>query len=65
MEKFGFEFIDEVSNKYAESGGAETATLGEPTQDINSLMFLDIWVENLKSDGVDASVELVSHKIFL
>jgi len=45
MGTFSLEFVDEVSNKLAEEGGAEVATLGEPTQEIKSLNFRGYWGE--------------------
>ena len=45
----------------AEQSGAQTSTLVEPTQDINSLLFLNIGVKDTKSDSFDARAEVVPH----
>ena len=55
------EFMDEVSNKYAKQGGA---TFREPAKDVNSLMFLNVGVEDSKSNIVDASAKVVSHMTY-
>ena len=55
--KFSLEFMD----KYAEYGGAEAATFREPSESINCLMFLNIGVQNSKSNIVDASTKVVPH----
>ena len=58
------QFMDEVSNKYAESGGTEAATFGESAKDVNSLMFLNVGVQDSKSNIVDASTEVVPHMTY-
>jgi len=51
----------EVSNKYAEKGGTEAANFGEPAKDVNRLMFLNVGVQDSKSNIVDASTKVVPH----
>jgi len=52
--------MDKVSNKY----GTEAATFREPTKDINCLMFLNVGVQDSKSNIVDASTTVVPHMIY-
>ena len=39
MGGFSLEFMDEVSSKYTEQNGTETAIFREPAEDVNCLMF--------------------------
>jgi len=53
--------MDKVSNKYAEYGGTEAATFREPAEDVNCLMFLNVGVQDLKSNIGDVSTKVVPH----
>ena len=62
--EFSLEFMDEVNNKYAELGGTEAATFREPAADVNCLMFLNVGVQDSRSNIVDASTKVVPHMTY-
>jgi len=50
-----------VSHKNSEESRAQSATLGYPTQDVNTAAFWDPWVEDTNLDYMKSFPEMFPH----